>query len=434
MNYCDAKKFIDSKLKFGSKLGLERIKKLMDLLGNPQEKIRFVHVAGTNGKGSVCYMLSSIFKTAGLKAGLFISPSISDFRERIQINGQKISKKKLCNLIDVIRPYTEDKFFDDNPITEFELVTAIGFKYFSDCKCDIVVLETGMGGRFDATNVIKSPMCSVITSISFDHTNVLGNTLSEISFEKAGIIKQGCPVVLGENQEKIVSDVICDISNKLKSNVKIADSKTLKNFSENIDSGISFEYRGKKVVVPIHGLYQKSNIATALATLEILNSSLKISMDNVVSGFKNLKIPCRMECFGKKPMWIFDACHNPSGVSYLLKYLKYKFNKRNFFAVISVFKDKDVEKMMSLITPIFERVYVISANCERSLSSEELKSIIAKYNKNVFSCKSALEAFKKAQVECNCADIGVVFGTFSIMSEFKKIVKFYTKQNDKTQL
>ena len=214
MNYDEAIKKINSLNKFGSRLGLERVKKFLNMIGNPQDSLKFVHVAGTNGKGSVCFMLSSVLKESGYKTGTFISPHIEDLRERIQINGKLISKSKICEILEYLEFYLNDSIFDSDPITEFELTTIMAFKYFKDENCDIVILETGMGGRLDATNVIKKPLCSVITTISLDHTKILGDTVLEIAKEKFGIIKPDSTVVIGSNQNIEIYELAKDICKK----------------------------------------------------------------------------------------------------------------------------------------------------------------------------------------------------------------------------
>ena len=202
MNYKEAINFVNSKTNFETKPGLERITKLMELVGDPHKNINYIHIAGTNGKGSVSFMLASVLKESGYKTGLYISPAIDDIREKIQINGKFIPEKDFSEILSALKPVVDNEVFKDDPISEFELITAVAFCYFKKENCDIVIVETGMGGKWDATNIIQNPICSVITSISKDHTQILGDSIEKIANEKLGIIKPFCPVVISANQEK----------------------------------------------------------------------------------------------------------------------------------------------------------------------------------------------------------------------------------------
>ena len=238
MNYEDAVKLLTSQGKFYIELGLERISRILDILGNPQDKLKCIHVAGTNGKGSVCAIIESVLKEAGIKVGLYTSPHIFDYTERIKISGNEISKNDFANYLEKICSLADKNSIH---LTEFEILTAVMFEYFADNNIDVVVLETGLGGRFDATNVIKSNLCSIITHIDFDHTERLGKTLEQIAFEKAGIIKENCPVITAEGFE-IIKDT-ADKKNSLM--IMVSPFENTSNLS-------------------LKGLYQQENLSLAL--------------------------------------------------------------------------------------------------------------------------------------------------------------------------
>lgn len=271
MTYRQAIDKINSLLRFGSRPGLDRITKLLQLLGNPHKGLSCVHVAGTNGKGSVCALLSSVLKNAGYKTGLFISPYVVDFRERIQINGCMIPETQLSEITEQVLPFVEQMATQNEIITEFELITAIAFLYFKRQNCDIVVLETGLGGRFDSTNVIQTPLCSVITSIGLDHTAVLGGTVEEIAFEKSGIIKPYGNTVFYPQQPS-VNAVIEKAVTEQKNTLFYADNVPLSPLESTIE-GTTLDYGGQRLLLPLIGRHQIKNAKTALQTLQVLQKA-----------------------------------------------------------------------------------------------------------------------------------------------------------------
>ena len=283
MNYNEAVKLLTSQGKFRIELGLDRISRALERLGNPQDKLQYIHVAGTNGKGSVCAIISTILQEAGMKVGLYTSPHIFEYTERIMISGVEITKFDFAFYIDKIT-----KIIEDINLTEFEILTVVMFKYFADKNVDIVVLETGLGGRFDATNIIKSNLCAVITHIDYDHTERLGNTLSQIAFEKAGIIKPNSAVITSEGYE-IFKD-IADENNSLF--MLVAPFEDTANLA-------------------LNGLHQQQNLSLALATIKYLFP--KISPVQIQKALKKVKNPFRFEFIESKNM-IVDVAHNPNGI------------------------------------------------------------------------------------------------------------------------
>ena len=279
--------------KFGSRPGLDRIKRFLSILGDPQDKLSFIHVAGTNGKGSTCQLISSVLVDAGYKTGLFISPYIVDFRERIQINGKMISEQTLENAVERTFPILEKLRDEGCVITEFEYVTALEFLIHSEAECDVVVLETGMGGLLDCTNVIKPPICSVITVIGLDHTAILGSTLTEIARQKCGIIKSGSVAVTSRQTAEVMSFIEEDCRKKSVM-LKKADELEIEVINSGL-SGTTFLYNGTLIELPLIGEHQVDNAKTALAALEIAKERFEITNQNISSGFKKARNPARFE-------------------------------------------------------------------------------------------------------------------------------------------
>lgn len=405
--------------KFGSKPGLERIKKLLELMGNPQKKTKFIHVAGTNGKGSVCFMLASILKECGYKTGLFISPSIMDFRERISINGEMIPKNDICKIIQKLEKFKGE--FSQDPLTEFEVTTVMAFEYFSKKNCDVVVLETGMGGRLDATNIIDTPLCSVITTISLDHTNFLGKNIQEIATEKLGIVKHGSCLILGANIENSVVNMAEKVCQNLNSDLILADSSMVNDFKSTGFNKSEFVYDKIKMQVNLVGDHQKNNICTVLSVLSFLKKSLNISDYKIKSGFEKVKVPCRIEILSNSPLIILDASHNPESVEALADFIKNNFKNKKLTALFGMFSDKDVDTSLKIIGNYFQKMIVVKSDNPRAMDVRNLEKIAGKYNKNVFAYENFEEGFKFAVSSLNQGEGLIIFGSFSIVSLAKKL-------------
>lgn len=422
LTYKNALQKIKAIRNFGSKPGLSRIKKLLELIDNPQDNLKFIHIAGTNGKGSVSFLTASVLKESGYKVGLYTSPEIFDFRERITLGGVKISKNKVCELMEFFKPLIRATYFKDDPITEFELTTAMAFKYFCDEECDIVVLEAGLGGALDATNVIKKPVCSAITSVSFDHTHVLGNTLQKIAKEKLGIVKRGCPLVLGDIPKKLYADAI-KAAKSHNSKLYFSKDVEIKNAELNIPSGISFEYKNIKIKTPLLGMHQIKNFANVLSILSLLPKNLKITQKALIKGFKKVKIPCRMEIAKKNPLIILDGAHNEESVHALAEFIKnYLYKRYYLIGILGMYKDKDYKSAISLSVPLFNELLTINPKSNRALPLDEITNCSLKLNKNTLAFKQISKAvsyaIEKSKKEQNTAIIA--FGSFSIMNDIKK--------------
>lgn len=325
--YNDAVKLLTSVGKFHISLGLDRMYKILDLLSNPQDKLSCIHVAGTNGKGSVCAIISSVLSESGKRTGLYTSPHIFKYNERIKIDGKSISDDDFVNYVFEISDLADKNNID---LTEFEILTAVMFKYFSDNNVDVVVLETGLGGRFDATNVIKQNLCSVITHVDLDHTERLGNTISKIAYEKAGIIKSGCPCIIFEGLEvyKDVADSLCSML------VMISPFADTSNLS-------------------LIGTYQQENLSLALAALQ--TTFPDIPLDTINNGLKKVKHICRFQ-YLKSSNMIIDGAHNPNGITSLVNSLDNYFPDTPKRFIFGCLKNKDYKQMLQ----------ILFSNCEKS--------------------------------------------------------------------
>ncbi len=361
MNYEQAKELLTSQGKFYINLGLERIQSILKLIGNPQEKIKIIHVAGTNGKGSVSSILANILKCAGYKTGLYTSPHLVEYTERIKINNIDISKEDFATYIEKICTIAETKNIH---LTEFEILTAIAFKYFADNKVKIAVIETGLGGRFDATNVCKKPILSIITSISLDHTDRLGNTIEKIAFEKAGIIKPKS-TILTEISNKGFK-IIKNTAEEKKAKLIVATNYVNMNF-ENGNNYVSIE--DKKCEFPLLGLYQKANLSIVLQAVEFL----KIKTEAVIEGLKTAKWPARLEYIKDKNLLI-DGAHNPDAAKELRKSLDYYFNNQKRIFLYSTLNTKDYKEIAKILFNEDDEIYYYEFNNKNAISFEEYKN------------------------------------------------------------
>lgn len=368
MNYNDAIKYIHSVSNFFCKPGLERIGELCKKLGNPQNSLKFIHVAGTNGKGSLCSMLGSILTRAGYKTGLYTSPYILNFNERIQIDGKQIDNQSVAKITQRVKAIAEQ--MEDSP-TEFELITAIAFQYFKEQACDIVVLECGLGGRFDATNIISTPVLSVITSISLDHTSFLGNTVREIAKEKAGIIKKGIPCLLCNKHESYF-DVIkkcCDAQN---APLYVADKINLNIIQHSLEKTVFNFGEMKNIELSLLGGYQPDNAANAIIASNILrDNAFNIKESHIREGLKSTRWPARFEVINREPLMIFDGGHNEEGVTAAVDSIKLYLGDTKINVVTGVMKDKDYKFIAKKISEVASSVCCITPDNPRALSAED---------------------------------------------------------------
>lgn len=374
MNYDEALEFIHAADWKGSALGLERIRELCARLGDPQKKLRFIHVAGTNGKGSTCAMLSAILTAAGYRTGMFTSPHLQRYNERFQINGAQISDEALCEAAEAVKRASEGM---TDAATEFERCTAIGLEYFAREKCEIVVFEVGLGGRLDSTNVIDAPEAAVITNLGLEHTEVLGDTIEQIAFEKAGIIKPGCSVVLYA-QSPEAEAVVRDKAEKEGCYILVSDPSEERLLSEDV-FGQRIDYRERRdIELRLIGTYQYNNCALVLDTVDVLRKrGWNIPEQAVRDGLRDVRWPGRFEVLRRDPLIILDGAHNPNGVQELARCIERFLPGKRIRVVMGVMADKDHAAMIDIISPYAERFVAMAPKYYRSMGSAALAAEIA---------------------------------------------------------
>jgi len=429
MNYYEAMQKINNRLIFGVKPGLERIKKLLHLLGNPQDQLKYVHIAGTNGKGSCCALVSSVLQKAGYRTGRYTSPYVLDFRERFQIDGEMIPKEELAGVTERVSAVSDRMEKDGETITEFEFITALAFEWFYQKKCDIVVLETGLGGRLDATNVIKQPEVATIMSIGFDHTAVLGDTLSKIAFEKAGIIKQGTSVLLYPLQAEEVTSVFQSICDERGAALTIPETDSLTLQSAGIE-GSHFTYDGVSLFTPFLGEHQLYNAITAYRTVQLLQrKGFSISPQNIKNGYEAAYMPTRMEIFSKQPFILMDGGHNPDCAVALRKAVEQFLPDKKIVCITGMMKDKDVPTYIREIAPLCTKMNTVHPyQNDRALSAGVLMEIAKKYCPEAGAFESIPEAVRDALQGLSEDSALVICGSFFIMEEIQAELDKYVKK------
>lgn len=406
--------------------GFERIERLLKELGNPQEGLRFIHVVGTNGKGTTSTFIDSAMREAGYKTGLFTSPYIVEFRERFRINGEMIPEKDLEEITAIV--HEAEKRLEGCAYTEFEFITAIGMYWFKREKCDAVVLEAGMGGGSDTTNVIKDPAVSVIVSISLDHTALLGDTIEKIAREKADVIKNQGTVVLypamAESARLIVEKTAAD----RKAAALMADlSKLVVRQSDLF--GTDFSYMGKDYHIGFSGMHQVYNALNAITALNFLkNEFAHITDEKVAEGLKNASIPGRMEVLNEHPLVIIDGGHNPGCAEALRDVIKSSLSGRNITAVIGMMSDKDSARYLEDIAGLFSRIFTVKPNSPRGLDVGILAKRAAAYCKEVLPAESVEAAVTQAVKSAGEDGAVVVCGSFIVAGDARRE---YLKQANK---
>lgn len=384
--------YIHSVSWLGSVPGLERICELLHRLGDPQLKIPAVHIAGTNGKGSTASTLSSILTKAGYRVGMCTSPYILSFNERMQICGENITDEELCEITEMVRPHADAM---ENSPTEFELVAAITFMYFAHKNCDIIIIECGMGGRMDATNVFTAPVCSIIMNIGLDHVNELGNTLSAIAKEKAGIIKDNCPTILYSQTAEVHSTVEAVCSEK-NSALHISDLSSLSITDETI-LATQFDYKGKRYKTSLLGAHQAKNAAVAIEAIEVLRArGFAISDEALLAGMANVSWPARFEVLSQSPWFILDGGHNPQCAETVVHNLQTYFSGKKIVILTGVLADKDYNSLTDILNTVAHCYVATAPYYPRALSAEKYAEHLAKYNKPVYMCPTIAEAVSAA--------------------------------------
>lgn len=394
MNYQEAIEYIHSINWAFCKPGLERIGELCEKLGHPERKLKFIHVAGTNGKGSFCSMTESVLRAAGYKTGLYTSPYIREFNERMQINGENISDSELVELTEYIKPIADS--MEDKP-TEFELITAVAFEYFARNNCDVVVLEAGLGGRLDSTNIIRNPLLSVITGIALDHTAILGDTIPEIASEKAGIIKDGAPVLFGGDDDS-AAEVIERTAKERGSEFYRVDYSLFKNLDATLD-GTDFDYSFYSGLhINLLGLYQPKNAAVVLNAVKLLNKrGLHITVGAIKEGLEKAVWHARFEKVSSDPLIIFDGAHNPQGIEQAVRSIKHYFGENKVYLLTGVLRDKNYEEIAKMLATVSNRAFTLTPDSPRALSAQEYAEVLRTAGIEATSSQSIEQAFNTAK-------------------------------------
>lgn len=419
MNYNEALTYIHSVCWKGSIPGLSRTRELLGRLGDPQKKLKFVHIAGTNGKGSTAAMLDAILRAAGYRSGLYTSPFITCFNERMQVNGEMISDDELAEITEEVKPHAEA--MTDHP-TEFELVTAIAMVYFARHACDIVVLEVGMGGELDSTNVIDTPEVAVICNIGYDHMEVLGDTLEKIAHAKAGIIKGGDAVIYRCSAS--VEAVFAERCKAVGATLHKADFDGLRLIRSSF-AGQVFDCGERKALeLPLLGRHQLKNAAVVLGAVDVLTKNgWRISEQQLRAGLKSVTWPGRFELLRNDPVFIVDGGHNPQCIEALAKNIADYLPDMEITGLTGVLADKDYADMYRIVAPYITRFVTVTPPNPRALSAEKLADALARYGKPVTACGSVAEGVRAAIAQTPSGGAVVAFGSLYMVGDIRAAAK-----------
>lgn len=425
MNYQESREYIDRITReIPSVLGLEHMQELLKRLGDPQDGQKYIHVAGTNGKGSTIAFLYSVLTGAGYRVGRYVSPTLYSYRERMEVSGEKIEKETfaayLTQVADVITEMTRDGY--PHP-TAFEIETAVAFLFFKNADCDLVLLEVGMGGNLDATNIIKDTLLAVLVSISMDHMSFLGNTLSEIAEKKAGIIKQGCQVVAALQKPEVMK-VIAEKCAECQAICTEADAKEAQVITEDC-LGQTIRYQGEDYEIPLAGVYQKENAVVALNALKVLDTlGFATTLEQKKRGLQKASWNGRFTVLCKEPLLVVDGAHNPAAADMLAASIDHYFKEKKIIYIMGVFGDKDYESVIQKTAHLAQEILTIETpDNVRALPAEELAQAVKKYNPHVQPMATIKEAVEKAFAIAVPEDVIIAFGSLSFIGEMTKIIQ-----------
>ncbi|HCT65065.1 MAG TPA: bifunctional folylpolyglutamate synthase/dihydrofolate synthase [Lachnospiraceae bacterium] len=426
MNYSEALEYIDLIYGLGSDLGLKRVEVLMEKMGNPQENIKIIHVAGTNGKGSTCAMLSNILIEQGYRVGVYTSPHLKDYNERYTVNNVYISNDDFAKHMGIVKTSC-DELVKEVIITQptvFEVITALAFNYFAQQKVDYLILEVGLGGRFDATNIIRKPVLSIITSISMDHMEFLGNTLTSIAFEKGGIIKENCPVVLYTQGDEVYETEKA-IAKERNAKLYFAKEQGITVLSQNI-AGTIFDIENEyisysKVRLGLLGDYQINNAATVLLACKALrDSGVELSKKSILAGLEKVKWSGRMEIVETDPIVILDGAHNIDGIHLLAQSLEHYFKNKKLTLLIGILGDKEYEKMIEMLLPLASKIVLTEPNNSRKWDIDTLTETIANFKIETYREKDIEKAYSLAKSITAKEDVLCCAGSLYLIGELCK--------------
>ena len=421
MGFSEAREYLNEVPKFGYDLGLNSVAQLCALLGNPQERLSFIHVAGSNGKGSTCAMVSAILQAAGYKTGLYLSPFLEDYRDSMYINGDKISKPAFASVIS--SAYSKAKQLSEQGVhaTEFEILTACAFLWFEQSECDVVVLETGMGGRLDATNIVTNTLVSVLSAITLDHTEYLGDTIEQITQEKCGIIKQNRITVCYPKQDAAALQII-ETSAKDKSNLFIVpDMHQYEMISSDFD-GSHFKYRGADMHTSLPGAHQTLNAISAIETANALreHSGFAISGSAIAQGVNDAYLPARQEVLSRCPFVLLDGAHNLQGIEALAQIIKSQLSHRHITVVMGMLSDKQYERSIKIMAELCERFIAVPPDHARALDIDIAAGIASKYCDNTKAYSDISRAIEEAIASCPKSGAVIICGSLYLASKARK--------------
>lgn len=421
ITYEQAMDFINTIPYIGQRDGVNRVRPLLHLLGDPQQKLKTVHIAGTNGKGSTATMTASVLRDAGLKTGLFISPYVEDFRERIQLDGRWISKEELAAEADILIPLFRQLQAQGQAVTEFEFDTAMTLHYFVEQGCDAAVLEAGMGGRLDATNAIPAPAVCALTSISYDHTKYLGDTLDQIAAAKCGILKQGARAAVYPKQAPEAMETILAACQEKGIAPNIPDLSKLEILSCN-ELGAEIRYQGRPLTIPLLGEHQIYNALTVCAICEELElAGWPVSWQNVSRGIGRASFGGRQEVVARRPLCMIDGAHNPDGVDSLCRALDTIYKGRKLTVVMGMLADKDYRYGLAQLARRADRfIAVTPAYAPRALPAREAARLAAEYCAQVEVVEDPAQAAAQARAQAGPEDLVLACGSLYMIGDAKR--------------
>jgi dihydrofolate synthase/folylpolyglutamate synthase len=431
MNYQESREFIQKISGKGSVLGLETITNLLALLGNPQDDLKFVHIAGTNGKGSTLACLSTVLEYAGYHVGRYISPTLFSYRERIQIDRTYISREDFAEaLTEVAEAYHKMEEQKLALPTVFEVETAVSFLYFKKKKCDLVMLEVGMGGRLDATNIIRTPVLTILASISMDHMEFLGDTIEKIAWNKAGIFKPGVPAV-SAHQQPGAERVICEEAQKNATTCRFVDLSALADVHYGLEEqSFCYDTFGE-IKIHLAGAQQIENAALALEGVRALRKAGYTIPDEAVrNGMSDTSWKGRFSVIHRDPLLIIDGAHNPDAALRLREsILKYFKNCKKYY-IFGVFSDKEYDKIIEITADLAEHIYTVETpDNPRALPAGKLAEAVRRRNPSVEKAESISDAVEKSFAAAGPEDVIIAFGSLSFLSEIEKAVNVYDEEN-----
>lgn len=424
MTYKEARVYLDEVSKYGSVLGLDTIRGLLRELGNPQDDLKFIHIAGTNGKGSVLAYTSTILSEAGYRTGRYVSPTVVSYLERIQVDGKDIPKDEFAILVEEVqKAIARIEAKGEASPTVFEVETAIAFLYFKKMRCHLVVLETGLGGTLDATNIVKNTLISVFTSISRDHMGFLGETLKEITENKAGIMKPGC-ISVTVRQKPAVVDVLERRAEELGCPIYMEEPEEIQILEENWDKQ-RFSYREwENITITLAGRHQIVNAVTVLGVVKALKDiGYEIPEQSVRKGFAKTAWPGRFTCISRNPLFIIDGAHNEEAALRLRESVTEYFRGRRLIFIMGVFRDKEYEKIVKIMAPLAAKIFTVDLpDSGRSLGAEMLKLAAEAYCTDAEAMPDVESAVKAAYALAKEEDVVLAFGSLSYLGQVMELV------------